>query len=166
MSDAPWRTLKAEREYRGCLLHVEHLGRGAGYAWAAHLPGFDVPLSEALCSRTLGDAQAVAEAAVDAVAAGLSEWVATGRTEWGEVADQGASIGGLMAMLGELASGRVAPALRLSLGTRSNVPRVEPAGALLPRSVAHRAFPAAHARRGAEALLRDLARAMGVDCGD
>ena len=84
----------------------------------------------------------------------------------GDVVSHGASVGGLMAMIDEPASCRAGPSLRLSLATRANVPRIEPAELMLPRPAPSRAFSAAHAQLSAERTLRDLARAMGVDCGD
>lgn len=157
-----WLTLMAEREYRGCLLHVESLGRDVGYAWAAHLPGFNLPLSRTV-TVPFDDARAEAEAAVDAVCDGLVEWVATGRTAWepSPMSDRGAfvdaSVGGLTVSLmldGAQPPGR---AIRIGLGDRAPVPHTTPA-----RTALRPAFDGEDAMHAAERTLRELAAALGA----
>lgn len=78
MSDDGWTTLRAERRYRGCLLHVASLGEGTGYAWAVHLPGSDVPLSLPYEACTFVDACRRAVDAADRVLAEMESHRARG----------------------------------------------------------------------------------------
>lgn len=93
-----WRTLKAEREYRGCLLRAG--ADGAGYTWEVALapglragpaaglhhdrPAWPFALYDGELRRlpNFADASALAVAVADAVCAGLAEWLATDRTVW------------------------------------------------------------------------------------
>lgn len=168
-----WRTLNAEREYRGCLLRAGV--DGAGYTWdVAVAPGLRAGAAAglhhnrpawpfALCDGagrrlpSIEAAQCAATQAADALAVALSDWCAVGVTRWEptKLHDRSerdawrANVGGLTARLALTEYGMGA----LSLGP-------DEYGAA--RSEHFRPDDGEDVRAAAERLLRELAAALGV----
>lgn len=168
-----WRTLKAEREYRGCLLRAGV--DGAGYTWEVALaPGLRAGPAAGMHSGrelwpfamfdgsgrplpSIEAAQAAATQAADALALALSGWCAGGGTRWeptrrldrSERDAWRASVGGLTARLVLTEYGMGV----LSLG---------PDGYGAARSEGFRPDDGEDVRAAADRLLRETAKAMGV----
>ena len=172
-----WRTLKAEREYRGCLLRAGTVDGGfawevmvapslmAGAAAGLHTGRQMWPLAmldgEGQPLRSIEDAQRAAVQACEQLARGLAGWSGAGGTKWepakrmdrSERDAWRANVGGLTARLVLTEYGMGV----LSLG---------PSEYGAARSEAFRPNVGVDLRAEVDAMLRATAAAMGVADGD
>lgn len=130
-----WAVMTTSRTRHGCELFTNANDDGTHW-WGVRPPGCSLPLGEEHTAYdSIGAAQRVAEAAADALLAGLRSWRDEGFTMhgWGPIGDHdgfmGATAGGLRVAVKVSRDGSIARALHLFLGERSVAPRMSPATA-------------------------------------